>query len=167
MPRKQSEKTSKTKKPLAAGKEFPCKCNRCATLQVIVKTIEYQAEVRHDGRNYSFTISDFEIMFCEGCSENVFTEKVDKQINDAMRKHIGLMSPAEIRAGIKRIGMSQKAIAESLGLAEATLSRWLNETQIQSRAMDNLLRMFFAFRKARTILASETPDPTFGFVEYP
>ena len=76
-------------------------------------------------------------------------------------------SPQEIREGIKRIGMTQKEVARVLGPAEATMSRWLNETQIQSRAMDNLLRMFFAFRRARTILAADEPDTSFGFVEYP
>lgn len=167
MPRKQTKKAPKIKKPFAPERDFPHKCNQCAKKQVVMKAIEYLADVRHDGRNYSFTIPDLEIMVCEGCSEKVFTEKVDKQINEAMRKHIGLMSPAEIRDGVRRIGMSQKQVAECLGLAEATLSRWLNETQIQSRSMDRLLRTFFAFPRARTILSSAEPYHSFGKTEFP
>ena len=58
--------------------------------------------------------------------------------------------------------MTQKKAAERLGIAEATLSRWLNETQIQSRAMDNLLRVFFAFPQVRSALSGEGQDPQLG-----
>ena len=58
--------------------------------------------------------------------------------------------------------MTQKEAAERLGIAEATLSRWLNETQIQSRAMDNLLRIFFAFPQVRLALSGDGQDPRLG-----
>jgi transcriptional regulator with XRE-family HTH domain len=58
--------------------------------------------------------------------------------------------------------MTQKEAAERLGTAEATLSRWLNETQIQSRAMDNLLRVFFAFPQVRAALNGAGQDPELG-----
>ncbi|MBI3468595.1 MAG: transposase [Planctomycetes bacterium] len=51
-------------------------------------------------------------------------------------------------------GTEGKEAARQLGIAEATLSRWLNETQIQSRAMDNLLRVFFAFPEVRRALSA-------------
>lgn len=163
MPRKPNDKS---KRPIVPEQEFPRKCNQCAQKRVVMTSVSYDAEVRHDGRSYTFNVPKLEIMICEACNEKVFTGEVDSQINLAFRKHAGLLSPAEIRAGIKRIGMNQKEVSESLGLAEATLSRWLNETQIQSRAMDNLLRTFFAFPRARQILSAETRDDTFGFVEY-
>jgi transcriptional regulator with XRE-family HTH domain len=52
--------------------------------------------------------------------------------------------------------MSQKEVAQRLGIAEATLSRWLHETQIQSRSMDNLLRVFFALPQVRRMLRGES-----------
>jgi len=122
-------------------------------------TTEYKAEVRHDGRLHTFTISNLELPVCQACGERVFTEKVDTQFNDALRAHLNLLTPAQIRDGIKRVGMSQKCAAERLGIAEATLSRWFNETQIQSRAMDNLLRGFFAFPQLRIALCAESRDP--------
>ena len=89
---------------------------------------------------------------CAACGEKVFTEKVDEQINAALRSHLQLLTPDEIRAGLDRVGLTQKEAAERLGIAEATLSRWLNQTQIQSRAMDNYLRMFFDFPAVRSAL---------------
>ena len=125
-------------------------------------TTEYEAEVRHDGRLHTFTIANLKLPVCQKCGESVFTEKVDAQVNDALRAHLNLLTPAQIRDGVKRVGMSQKDVARRLGIAEATLSRWLNETQIQSRAMDNLLRAFFAFPQLRTALCGETQDPELG-----
>jgi transcriptional regulator with XRE-family HTH domain len=111
---------------------------------------------------HSFTIPALELPVCQACGKKVFTETVDAQENEALRAHLNLLTPAQIRDGIKRVGMSQKDVAARLGIAEATLSRWLNETQIQSRAMDNLLRAFFAFPQLRTVLCGESQDPELG-----
>src|SRR5262249_22746459 len=87
---------------------------------------------------------------------------VDDQINAALRSHLHLLTPEDMRKALERIGMTQKEAADRLGIAEATLSRWLNETQIQSRAMDNLLRVFFAFPQVRTALNGDAQDPQLG-----
>jgi putative zinc finger/helix-turn-helix YgiT family protein len=128
-------------------------------------TTQYEAEVRHDGRLHTFTIPNLELPVCQACGEKVFTEKVDAQVNDALRAHLKLLTPAQIRDGIKRVGLSQKNFASRVGIAEATLSRWLNETQIQSRAMDNLLRIFFASQQVRAALCGPDQDSQLGIVE--
>lgn len=130
-----------------------------------MQTIEYQAETRHDGRLHTFTIPHLELPVCRACGEKVFTEKVDAQEHGALRAHLSLLTPTQIRDGIKRVGMSQKEFAGRVGIAEATLSRWLNETQIQSRALDNLLRAFFAFPELRTAFCGEKQNPELGTVK--
>ena len=157
-----SKQSKKAKRPRSAQQPFPWQCYHCGKREVTLATTNYAAEVRYDGRLHTFTIPDLELPVCQACGERVFTEKVDAQINDALRGHLNLLTPAQIRDEIKRVEMSQKDIAGRLGIAEATLSRWLNETQIQSRAMDNLLRIFFAFPQLRTALCGETQDPELG-----
>jgi hypothetical protein len=93
-------------------------------------TTEYRTEVRHDGRLYCFTIPRLEVPICQACGEKVFTETVDVQVNDALRAHLMLLTPDQIRDGIHRLGLSQKDFAARLGIAEATLSHWLNATRI-------------------------------------
>ena len=159
MPRKP---TKKTKRAPNAERPFPWRCRHCGKEEVVLQTIEFQAEIRHDGRLHSFTIPALELPVCQACGEKVFTEKVDAQENEALRAHLKLLTPAQIREGIKRVGLSQKDFAARLGIAEATLSRWINETQIQSRAMDNLLRAFFAFPQLRTVLCGESQAPELG-----
>jgi putative zinc finger/helix-turn-helix YgiT family protein len=153
------------KRPFAAERPFPWRCRRCGKNQVFMTTISYDAAVRHDGRDYTFTVPHLKIPVCRACGEKVFTEKVDDQINAALRSHLHLLTPEEIRTALERVNMTQKEAAERLGIAEATLSRWLNETQIQSRAMDNLLRVFFAFPQVRTALNGEAQDPQLGVAD--
>jgi putative zinc finger/helix-turn-helix YgiT family protein len=126
----------------------------------------YDAEIRHDGRVHAFTIPHLDIPVCQACGEKVFTEKVDDQMNAALRSHLQLLAPDEIRAALDRVSMTQREAADRMGIAEATLSRWLNETQIQSRAMDNLLRVFFAFPQVRSALNRNAQDPHLGTADF-
>src|SRR5437870_1194771 len=151
-----------TKHPVGAERPFPWKCRHCFQNRVVMSTVRYDAEVRHDGRLHSFTVPLLRIPVCEACGEKVFTEEVDDQIGAALRSHLHLLSPEEMRAGLDRLNMTQKEAAERLGIAEATLSRWLTDTQIQSRALDNLVRVFFAFPVVREALHGESQDPELG-----
>jgi putative zinc finger/helix-turn-helix YgiT family protein len=150
------------KRPFGAERPFPWRCRHCGKSEVVITTVHYDAEVRHGGRLYSFTIPRLDVPVCQPCGEKVFTEKVDEQFNAALRSHLYLLTPEEMRTALERINMTQKEAADHLGIAEATLSRWLTETQIQSRAMDNLLRVFFAFPQVRNALNGDAQDPRLG-----
>jgi putative zinc finger/helix-turn-helix YgiT family protein len=141
---------------------FPWRCRHCGKQEVVMATIRYDAEVQHDGRLHAFSIPRLEIPACQDCGEKVFTEQVDAQINKALHVHLKLLTAEQIRNCIQRVGMSQKEFANCVGIAAETLSRWLNETQIQSRAMDNLLRVFFAFPGVRDVLCGEDQDARLG-----
>lgn len=124
--------------------------------------IPYSVEVKHDGTLYTIEIPQLEIPICAACGEKVFTNEVDEQITEALRAHLRLLAPAQIRGAIKALGMSQKQVAERIGVAEASLSRWVNGALIQSRAMDNLMRVYFASPHVRDILLGEEQDPDLG-----
>ena len=68
----------------------------------------------------------------------------------------------QIKEGRKALGLLQQELAERLGVAEATISRWETGTLIQSRAMDNLLRAYFALPQLRAALRGAEQDPAFG-----
>jgi putative zinc finger/helix-turn-helix YgiT family protein len=157
-----AKQPQKAKRPPSAERPFPWRCRQCGKREVTLAKTSYAAEVRHDGRLHEFTIPDLELPVCQACGERVFTEKVDAQVNDALRAHLGLLTPSQIRDAIKRVRMSQKELAKRLGIAEATLSRWLGEVQIQSRSMDTLLRVFFGFPDVRVALSGEYRDPRLG-----
>lgn len=99
---------------------------------------------------------------CETCGELVFTSAADEQISDALRAHLRLLTPAQMRQGMKALGLNQQELAQKLGVAKETISRWVNGALIQSRAMDNLLRVYFAFPQVRAALRGTGQDPELG-----
>jgi DNA-binding transcriptional regulator YiaG len=129
--------------------------------------IDYPARINYDGRIVSFLAKDISIPICQNCGDKRFTLDVDDQINAALCAHLGLLTPERIRAEIERLGLSQKQVAERLGIAEATLSRWVSKQVIQSRAMDNYLRVFFQFPEVRTALAAVSIDSAAATITIP
>ena len=112
----------------------------------------YSTRIEHDGATYDLVIRDFEAPRCEPCGEVQLTATADAQIRAALRKVVSLLSAEEIRRNRQELGLTQKALAEHLGAAEATISRWETGSLIQSKAMDNLLRVYFAFPQVRAAL---------------
>ncbi len=140
------------------SKPFPWRCMECGKREVVPARIPYTAEVKHDGTLYVIDIPELEIPVCTACGEKVFTNDVDDQISEALRAHLKLLTPQQIRDAIKSLGMSQKELAERMGVAEASLSRWINGILIQSRAMDNLMRVYFGSLHARRLLPGGRRD---------
>lgn len=124
----------------------------------------YDAEAKYDGTLHAFHIPALRVDKCDACGEIVFTNVTDDQISDALRQHLALLTPTQIRAALKAFGMKQKELGERIGVAPETISRWLSGSHLQSRAMDNLLRLFFAFDNVRTALQASFPSPNLGVI---
>jgi DNA-binding transcriptional regulator YiaG len=122
---------------------FPWRCPNCGEKQVYRCPHPYEAEVKHDGRVYIVPVPDLQAPKCRACGEVLFDDQADEQVNAALRLAIGLLAPDEIRCEAKRLGVNQRDLAKGLGIAEETLSRWLNGAQIQSKALDKAMRRYF------------------------
>jgi len=122
----------------------------------------YTARVKQDGVVYELHLPSLEIPRCQTCGETVITTAVDERINEALRARLRLLTPDQMRKGIEKLGIKQQELAERLGVAPETISRWVNGALIQSRAMDNLLRLFFAVPEVRHVLRGVNQDPLLG-----
>lgn len=154
-PEKQKERRSRP---------FPWPCSNCLTPTVVPTVVEYTAKVKHDGTVYELQFPALEIPRCQTCGETYSTTAVDEQISDALRSRLRLLTPAQIRKGIEQLGLKQQDLAERLGVAPETISRWVNGALIQSRAMDNFLRVYFAIPEVRVALPGREQDPRLGVV---
>ena len=160
MPRKDSIRATKAASP--REKPFPRRCPECGKAEVRPATIAHDAEVKHDGRLYDVAIPRLQVNQCGACGEVLFGNVADDQISQALREHLALLSPEQIHDALRTLGLRQKDLAERIGVAAETISRWMSGTQIQSRAMDNLMRLFFAFDAVRAALPSTHPDKNLG-----
>jgi putative zinc finger/helix-turn-helix YgiT family protein len=114
--------------------------------------MSYTARIAHDGRTYQLEIPDIRIPKCCSCGELIFSHSVDDQIRCALRSHLHLLTPEQLQERRNALGLSAQELAEQLGVTEETCSRWETGLLIQSRAIDNLLRLFFTSAEVRTLL---------------
>ena len=146
---------------------FPWPCANCLRDEVYPVTMPYTTEIKHDGLTYSLAIPVLTIPKCRACGELVFSNSVDDQIVRALRTQARLLTPQQIREGRDALGLRSKAFAERLGVANEALAEWETGMMIQSRAMDNLLRAYFALPELRTFLEKANQEaapstPTLG-----
>ena len=81
-----------------------------------------QAEV--DGREYTVRVAALEIPTCHKCGEQVFTVGTDDRIVAALRAQVGLLTPQEMQKRRGQLEMTQQELAEQMGVAKETISRW-------------------------------------------
>jgi DNA-binding transcriptional regulator YiaG len=98
---------------------------------------------------------------CQECGELYFDNWADEQINLAFRAQAQLLTPEQIRANRTTLGLSRQELATRLGVEEDLIRRWEENGTLQSRVMDNLLRLYFAFPQVRAALNGE-PHPDLG-----
>ncbi|HUU94426.1 MAG TPA: type II TA system antitoxin MqsA family protein [Phycisphaerae bacterium] len=135
-----------------AAKPFPWRCPRCLGREVRPVTIEHTSQVKHDGRLHEITLRELVVPKCPACGELVFCNDTEEQVSRALRDKLGLLQPDAIRSRRKRLGLTQKALANCIGVAQETISRWESGLLIQARAMNTLLRVFFDFPDVRLAL---------------
>jgi len=146
---------SKTSSPeLTNGKPYPRHCAACGKDAVAFRQIPYDARVRHDGKLHTFHITTLGVDECEHCGEQYFTVNTDEQISLALRMFLGLLAPDEIRDGLLQCSVNQRTFAEHLGIAAETVCRWLSGAAIQTRSMDNMMRLYFSLASVREALAN-------------
>ncbi|HEX7379900.1 MAG TPA: type II TA system antitoxin MqsA family protein [Pirellulales bacterium] len=148
--------------PHKKEKPFPWRCPKCLKRTVVPDMIDFSIEVRYEGRLHEIALHGLAAAVCSSCQERVFTSETDDAIRVATRAQLRLLTPEQIETAIRELGLKQKDLAARLGVAEETISRWANGSLLQTRAMDNLLRAYFALPQLRAALTGSSQDPEFG-----
>ncbi len=132
----------------------PPRCPSCSRPALVQTVISHTSEIRHEGRLHTIEVSKLPVLKCAKCGEILFTNDSDRAITQALRAELGLLAPETIRQARARIGLKQRELADHLGVAVETISRWETGLLIQSRAMNNLLRLYFEVPEARIALTA-------------
>lgn len=147
-------KTSQRSQP-ALSLEYPIRCVECGAREVRPARVSHDLKKAHDGRLHALRVANLPVTKCAKCGEIYFGAEADTQISAALRKKIGLLPPEQIRAERQALDLRQKDLADALGTAMETISRWESGGLIQSRAMDNLLRLYFRLPQVREALGAQ------------
>lgn len=114
-----------------------------------IATIPYAIQIDHDGKKYDVDVPALSVPKCGNCGAISIDDKASEQIDEAFRKNAGLLIPSEIREKRKQLNLTQEQLANYIRVAKETVSRWETGGQIQQRAMDQLLRLFFDVPEVR------------------
>ena len=78
---------------------------------------------------------------CDSCDFEFLGREGRLIKHEAVCRHLGLLTPTEIRSIRDSPGMSRTAFAEVTGFGEATLDRWENGVVIQNQEDNHYLRL--------------------------
>jgi putative zinc finger/helix-turn-helix YgiT family protein len=128
-------------------------CVECGTRTMVPVSERYVAEIRHDGRPLAIDIPKLDYFRCSQCGNAILPDAADEVIGLEVRRLAKLLMPDQIAKLRDRFGLSRGQLAEQLDVGEATVRRWEEGTQIQSRAVDRMLRAFEALPELREYLS--------------
>ena len=78
---------------------------------------------------------------CDHCDFDYLDGEGERLKHQAVCRHLGVLTPEEIRRIREDHGLSRPAFAKLTGIGEASLSRWENGIKIQTPANDRYLRL--------------------------
>ena len=78
---------------------------------------------------------------CAQCDFEYLDHEGERAKHEALCRHLGVLTPSEIREIRDRRGLTRPQFAELTGLGVASLNRWENGSSVQSVANDRYLRL--------------------------
>jgi putative zinc finger/helix-turn-helix YgiT family protein len=140
--------------------EQEVRCPTCNAGWLRDKVITDRFEYEVDGKTQTVVAENVPVRECDNaeCQERLSGPEAGRIRHEAICRTFRLLTPREIQAGRERLEMSQERLADSTGIGVATIGRWERGRLLQNRAMDNFLRVFFAFPEVRAVLRGVEQD---------
>ncbi len=127
-------------------------CPICGTGDLATKTVDEQFTYK----GQSLVVPDYLIYECAECGEALVdpasSKKAEKLLKDFSRGVDGLLSTADIKRIRKKLGFTQEQMAEVCGGGLKGFARYESGQVMQSKGMDNLLRILDEFPVALDII---------------
>jgi putative zinc finger/helix-turn-helix YgiT family protein len=136
-------------------RSFPRTCADCRTKKVVAATIDHEIEIKHDGNLHKVMVRALPVEKCEACGEFTIGNDGDIRIDEALREHLGLLMPSQIREKRKALGLTQEVLASAIGCASESISRWESGAVVQSCVMDKWLRAYFDLPELRAYFGGQ------------
>lgn len=123
--------------PVSAKPITPCP--ECGGRRIDTETIVHSFPYG-DGESKVDLTTSVPLHRCHDCGAEFFDGTAETLMHDEVCRHLGVMTPAEIRLLRERCGdLTRTEFARITKLGEATLGRWERGELIQNSANDQLL----------------------------
>ena len=133
-------------------------CPLCGSGRLGGKVIEEHFSYK----GHSLAVPEYRILECPACGEAVVEKesvrRAEKLLRDFGRQIDGLLMAADIKRIRRKLHLTQEQMATVLGGGLKGFARYENGQVVQSRAMDNLLRILDRFPESLDVLPA-VPRP--------
>lgn len=151
------------------------RCEVCGAISV-------QTELMRDpfiygsGANAVELTADVWVHTCSACGDSYTDNEADVAYDEAVCRHLGILTPAEIRAMREGYGLTRAEFARMTGFGRATVGRWERGEVTQNRSADRYLRLLQdrdVMERLRGLVEPDSsglptpirsPSPTFVFL---
>ena len=120
--------------------DFDPSCPRCDEPSVVTYRHEHAFNYGSGETAVKLHV-ELPVRRCTACDFQFLDHEAERIKHDAVCRHLGVLTPGEVRRIREGHGLSRAAFAQLTGLGEATLNRWENGTVIQNPANDRYLRL--------------------------
>lgn len=120
--------------------EGPAACEMCGTPGLKTALVR-NPFIYGVGCNAVELSADIPVHTCASCTVSFTGQAAAIIEHDVVCRHLGVLTPKEIRALRARHKMSRAAFARLTGFGEATLARWERREVIQNTSSDRYLRL--------------------------
>jgi DNA-binding transcriptional regulator YiaG len=133
-------------------KPFPWRCGNCGEQAVYGSTLDCTRTMHHDNREYTVTVAGLKTPRCVKCGQIMLDNEALEVLTDAFVRQLNLLTPQQIREHREKVNLTPQQLAAALGVADAMVERLESGGMIQTRSVDNLMRLFFGLPNVREIL---------------
>lgn len=153
------------------------RCDVCGAISVQTELIR-DPFIHGNGASAVELTADVWVHTCSACGDSYTDDEADVAYDEAVCRHLGILTPAEIRAMRERYGHTRAEFAQLTGFGKATLGRWERGEVTQNRSADRYLRLLQdpeVMRRLRALVEPtdssgieapvEPPVPIFDFIQ--
>lgn len=116
------------------------RCPRCASTRLATRD-QPDSIAYGEGPRASEIQVIVPLRTCESCGLEFLDEAAEELYHDAVCRHLGVLTPREIRSIRKSHGLTRKEFARLTHIGPATLARWERGAKIQNAGYDRFLRL--------------------------
>lgn len=115
-------------------------CESCESENVTAELREFRFPYGSGGDAVELVVN-VPVIECKDCHLKCMDESAEMIKHNAICRHLGVQTPAEIVSIRERYDLSRASFCELTGIGIATLQRWESGSVVQNVAMDRYLRL--------------------------
>ena len=136
-------------------------CDLCETTNLRVELVR-DPFIYGAGEEAVELSADVRVHTCSNCGDSYTGPDAEVAYHEAVCRHLGILTPDEIRAMRKGYGLTRAEFAHLTGFGNATLGRWERGEVTQNRSADRYLRLLLDPRVMRRLQTLEEPMASGG-----